>query len=154
MIINAKIHQLFLKRTINHMLYDTTEKKIRGLITHFPVSKISKELEEAKQQAVRDRDTEINKVRADASTERETLAKKLSDQEKSYSTLSTEKNALQSRNETLENTNKSLTEAFQHEMAALTASFERKAETLKRVHESEVQQLIDNWPGDEKPILL
>ena len=136
------------------MLYDTTEKKIRGLITHFPVSKISKELEEAKQQAVRDRDTEINKVRADASTERETLAKKLSDQEKSYSTLSTEKSALQSRNETLENTNKSLTEAFQHEMGALTASFERKAETLKRVHESEVQQLIDNWPGDEKPILL
>lgn len=139
------------------MLYDTTEKKIRGLITHFPVSKISKELEEAKQQAIRDRaafDAEINQVRADASTERETLAKKLSDQEKSYSTLSTEKNALQSRNETLENTNKSLTEAFQHEMAALTASFERKAETLKRVHESEVQQLIDNWPGDEKPILL
>lgn len=132
------------------MLYDTTEKKVRGLITHFPVSKISEQLEETKKRADEDRinfDTELIRIGKEAAKAQEEFGEERKKLTRQYDDVTGEKAKVES-------TKKELEKAFHAEMAALQASFERKVETLKRVHESEMKQLIDNWPGDEKPILL
>ena len=57
----------------------------------------------------------------------------------------------ESANKQLTKANETLRKSLHEELDALAAQYEKGVNVLKRVHQSELQQVIDHWPGDEKP---
>ena len=56
-----------------------------------------------------------------------------------------------SDNKMLTEDNEALRKSLDEVLDALSAQYTRNVKVLNHVHQSELQQVLDNWPGDEKP---